>query len=476
MQLEQGLLLSPCAPSRFNVRVPLEQPSKFEYDEHRGWIDAEPLDDVADELYVCVPLCHELSSWRRPPTGLPLMPAGFKRSIERHIDDPPVGSAQENAASARAFERSVLQRGSEEAALLSADVLADPGMRYRLDVLTECRPERRKRAAEAKFGILQTVAMHQWEQRQRSTAVFLRTAGERKFVGSFKQGEEAAAAAAAAAVAAAEAEAEAEGEEAEHALDRILSQRVRDGRIEYEVQWQAGDTTWEPLEHVEETDAFQSFLQTQFVAQLLPRVKFVRKAQPVPGATPAYSDAPPTLLPADTPSLLRDGKMAVRLGRVWPRAARHLGDPQECEVGDGQPIQMEIAELNSYGDACVPFGTAPTFWVNASQLHMERCMRLAARSSDISEADMLAEISVARMDRIRAELAAAGVDFRRHYYHPAEKIYLQCEVHKMKTWSQHMSVLLDRGADAVVIDVKKLYEVTVSLNLTLTLTRTLTLC
>ena len=459
--LEQGLLLAPCDPSRFNVQVPPEQPSKKEYDEHEGcWIAAEP-DDVADEPYVCMPPCHAPLGWRRPPTGLPLMPAGFKRPRERHIDDPPVGSAQETVASARAFERSVRHRGSEEAALLSTDMLADPGTRFRLDVLTECRPERRKRACEAKFGILQGVATKQWTQRQRDTVVFFRMAGERTCVGSFKRGEEAAAAAAAAA----EAEAEAEGEEAEHALARISSQRVHAGRIEYEVLWEAGDTTWEPLEHVEETDAFEAFLQNQFSVRLPARVKFVRKAQLVPGATPAYSDAPPTLLPASTPSLLRDSLTAVRLGRAWPRAARHPSDPQECDVGDGQPIQMEIADLNCYGDVCVPFGPAPLFWVSAAQVYMERSMRVAACSSDVSEADMLAEVSVARMDRIRAWLAEAGIDFRHHYYHPSEKIYIQCEVHKMKTFVQHLSVLLDRDADAVVIDVGKLYEVTVTLTL-----------
>jgi len=65
---------------------------------------------------------------------------------------------------------------------------------------------------------------------------------------------------------------------------------------------------------------------------------------------------------------------------------------------------------------------------------------------------------VARMDRRRAELLAAGIDFRRHYYHPGEKIYNQCEAHKMKTFVQHLAGLLESGKPAV-LNVSKLLEV-----------------
>ena len=62
------------------------------------------------------------------------------------------------------------------------------------------------------------------------------------------------------------------------------------------------------------------------------------------------------------------------------------------------------------------------------------------------------------MDRRRAELAERGIDFRRAIYHPGEKIYVQCEIHKCKTFVQHLAGLLDGEKDSV-LDVKKLHAV-----------------
>ena len=43
-------------------------------------------------------------------------------------------------------------------------------------------------------------------------------------------------------------------------MERIVKERKRSGRVEYFVKWKAGDTTWEPFEHVEGTEALDAYM------------------------------------------------------------------------------------------------------------------------------------------------------------------------------------------------------------------------
>ena len=52
---------------------------------------------------------------------------------------------------------------------------------------------------------------------------------------------------------------EGEGEEVKHEVARVVKERQRGGRLEYRVKWSMGDSTWEPLEHVEGLEALAEY-------------------------------------------------------------------------------------------------------------------------------------------------------------------------------------------------------------------------
>jgi hypothetical protein len=54
-------------------------------------------------------------------------------------------------------------------------------------------------------------------------------------------------------------------DDTEGLVDAIIGHQWSNGKIEFQVRWNLGDTTWEPYTHVKEAEALDTYLDLQGV-------------------------------------------------------------------------------------------------------------------------------------------------------------------------------------------------------------------
>ena len=102
-----------------------------------------------------------------------------------------------------------------------------------------------------------------------------------------------------------EEEEEKEEEEEEHEVERIVKERRRSGRVEYLVKWKAGDSTWEPSENLEGTEAIDAYMSSSS-----------SKAKSPPGRGSPASAASSSSCSSAAASASAKGKGGARA--LWP--------------------------------------------------------------------------------------------------------------------------------------------------------------